>query len=121
MIAVRDDQYAKLKAIAEKLADVVIHDTNPEHWTGTGKPSKELTQQERGDAYWCRKLAASSLSVLVRVYSVTGMIERAGGAAPAIPESAAGETDLDREVAVAEREAQAILKRLAKTSRARQN
>lgn len=116
----RDDQYARLKQLAEKLADVVIHDADPEHWTGSGKTAMELTKSERGDAYWCRKLAASSLSVLVRVFSVTGMVERSmGGTAPQIDPEADGPSELEKEVAQAERDAKKILDGLQKRSRAR--
>lgn len=116
-----NDKYVRLKEIGEKLAETVIHDANPDNWAGTGKASKDMTQAERGDAYWSRKLAAASLSVLVRVYSVTGMVERAvaGTTEPLAGEP--GETDLEKEVAAAERTANAILERVAKASRARSN
>lgn len=117
----RDDQYAKLKGLAEKLADTVIGEADPDTWTGNGKKPADLTRDERGDRYWCKKNCAATLSVLMRIYSVAGMVERAAFGAPQLPAGPAGETDLDREVSAAEREAQAILKRLAKTSRARQN
>jgi hypothetical protein len=115
VVRVRDDQYARLKDVAEKLADVVIHDANPDNWTATGKASKQMTKDERGDAYWDRKLAAASISVLVRVYSVTGMVERAGDADPEAPI----DDSLDKEVSAAEREAKRILSKLATVSRAK--
>lgn len=117
----RDDQYARLKALTEKLADTVIDEADPDTWTGNGKKPADLTRDERGDRYWCKKNCAATLSVLMRIYSVAGMVERAGGTAPELPAGAACETDLDREVSAAEREAQAILKRIAKSSRARSN
>jgi hypothetical protein len=118
---VRDEQYARLKALSEKLADTVIGEADPDNWTGNGKKPAELTREERGDRYWCKKNCAATLSVLMRIYSVAGMVERAGRPPAELPAGAAGETDLDREVSAAEREAQAILKRIAKTSRARSN
>lgn len=117
----RDDQYVRLKALTEKLADAVIDEADPDNWTGNGKKPADLTRDERGDRYWCKKNCAATLSVLMRIYSVAGMVERAGGAPSEVPAGAAGETDLDREVSAAEREAQAILKRIAKTSRAKSN
>lgn len=114
----RDDQYTKLKALQEKLADVVINEANPDTWTGNGKTPADLTRDERGDRYWCKKNAAATLSVMMRIYSVAGMVERAGGTAPELPAGADGETDLDREVAAAEREARSILTKIAKSSRA---
>lgn len=119
----RDDQYTKLKTLQAKLADVLIAEADPDTWSGHGKTPAELTRDERGDRYWCKRNAAATLSVIVRIFSVTGLIERANfpapGAQPEVPPEA--ETDLDREVAAAEREARAILKRVAKTSRARTN
>ena len=116
----RDDQYSKLKALSEKLTDVVLTEANPEHWNGRDKPLEELTRNERGDRYWCKRNAAATLSVLMRIYTVTGMVERAGSRAPAeLPD--AGDSDLDKEVRSAEREAKAILNKLAKASRARSN
>lgn len=117
----RDDQYARLKALTEKLADTVVDEADPDNWTGKGKRPAELTRDERGDRYWCKKNAAASLSVMMRIYSVAGMVERAGAAPPELPAGAGGETDLEREVSLAEREAQKILTRIAKTSRARQS
>lgn len=117
----RDDQYARLKALTEKLADTVIGEADPDTWTGNGKKPADLTRDERGDRYWCKKNAAATLSVLMRIYSVAGMVERAAFGVPPLPTDPGGETDLDREVNAAEREAQAILKRLAKTSRVRDN
>jgi hypothetical protein len=66
-VAVRDDQYASFKALNEKLIDVVIVEANPEHWTGDPSKLAELTREERGDRYWCKKNAAATLSVLMRV------------------------------------------------------
>jgi hypothetical protein len=112
---VRDDQYARLKTLQEQLAEVVLVEANPAHWNGEGKPLVDLTREERGDRYWCKKNAAATLSVLMRLYNITGMIERAGPAP--IEPTAEGESDLDKEVAKAEREAKSILNRLAKASR----
>ena len=116
----RQDQYEKLKQLSEKLTDVVLHDADPAHWTGSGKQAKELTQQERGDAYWCRKMATATLSVLMKVYHCAGMLERA---APASPENGDDSTtkNLDAEVRVAEREAAALLKKLQSSANARQH
>lgn len=114
----RDDQYVKLKALSEKLTDVVLAEADPALWNGYGKPLVDLTRDERGDAYWCKKNAAATLSVLMRVHNLVGVIERGALSEPP-PEGAAGETDLDKEVAAAEREAKVILKKLATTSRAR--
>lgn len=116
----RADQYEKLKLLQEKLADVLLVEADPAHWNGDGKALADLTRDERGDRYWCKRNAAATLSVITRIFTVTGLIERASTGAPAdVPDE--GETDLDREVQTAERAAKAILTKLAKTSRARSN
>lgn len=114
----RDDQYTKLKGLTEKLTDVVLEEADPAKWTGAGVEVAQLTRDDRGDRYWCKKNAAATLSVLMRVVNLVGVIERAAPGAQPEP-LVEGDTDLDREVAAAEREAQSILKKLAKTSRAK--
>lgn len=114
----RDDQYTKLKGLTEKLTDVVLEEADPAKWTGAGVEVAQLTRDDRGDRYWCKKNAAATLSVLMRVHNLVGVIERGGSAEPP-PEGAAGESDLDKEVAAAEKEARSILTKLANTSRAR--
>lgn len=115
----RDEQYVKLKALLVKLTDVVLVEADPAQWNGEGKPLVDLTREERGDRYWCKKNAAATLSVLMRVVNLVSVIERDNrpGDIPAASEP--GETDLDKEVAAAEREAKQILTKLAKTSRVR--
>lgn len=99
----------------------MIFDANPEHWTAPGKIAKDLTQQERGDAYWCRKLASASLSVLTKVLVVTGMAERRLASNAPDPIGDDGDAgSLDKEIRRAEREAAKILKRIQAGSRERQ-
>lgn len=71
-----DTDYATLKRIAAKLAIVAASDADPDNWTCPGIKPSSLTESQRGDAYWCRKLAGQTLSVLTKVLSVTGIIER---------------------------------------------
>jgi hypothetical protein len=63
----RNDQYLKLKALSEKIADVALFDADPDNWVGAGKAAKKLTKEQRGNAYWCRKVALGTISVLMRV------------------------------------------------------
>lgn len=118
----RDDQYTKLKALSEKLTDVVLTEADPALWNGNDQELAKLTREERGDRYWCKKNAAATLSVLMRVHNLVGVIER-DNRPDNIPPSpdAGGPTDLEKEVAAAERTANAILERVAKASRARSN
>lgn len=108
----REDQLTKLKALSEKLADVVLTDTDPENWAGNGIAPSLLTQQERGDAYWCRKMAVASLSVLHRVNSLTD--PGRNGQNPALDKIAQSKEEklLDAEIAAAEREAGYLLDKM---------
>ena len=108
----RDDQYKTLQDLSTKLADVVIFDADPDNWVGAMRPAKDLTRDERGDAYWCRRIATSSLSVLMRVQSAIGIVQHQAknGLNPVdVPDV---EDDLDKEVAAAEKEAARFLKTL---------
>jgi hypothetical protein len=111
----RDDQYHRLQALEEKLTDVLLTEADPATWTAPGVESKDLSQQQRGDRYWCKKNAVATISLTIRVGSLIGTIQRnsaAGTGGGAVPES--GENLLDAEVADAEREAKKLLSRLSK-------
>lgn len=68
----------------------------------------DMTQKERGDAYWCRKLAAASIALLTKVNNLV-----VTHAAP-VTGTSKGEDELDEEVAQAERQAMALLERASK-------
>jgi hypothetical protein len=103
----REDQKERLRALTEKLADVVLSDADPDGWVGKDKLPSELTQQERGDAYWCRKMALASIGVLNRTEALIASIDgKKDGDDPL------SDANLDQEVKAAEKEADAILKRL---------
>ena len=108
----RDDQYSKLQDLATKITDVVIHDADPDNWIGTGIPAKDLTREQRGDAYWSRRLASSSLSVLMRVTSVLGQMQNQASRGITPVESSEEKDDLDAEIKAAEKEAGKLLKTL---------
>ncbi|UZD96275.1 hypothetical protein LOY64_04505 [Pseudomonas corrugata] len=101
----RDDQITRLQALSERLGEVVITEVDPHNWPGAEKTPTELTQHERGDRYWCKKNAAATMTLLVKVMSITGHVQ--GGTLP----SGASEDDLDAIQAKAEREATALLER----------
>lgn len=107
----RNDQYIKLQALSEKLADAVILDADPEFWTATGIKANELTQEQRGDAYWCRKLASSSLSVLTKVLVLANIVERQAAGKPTDDAKDDSYADLNKRIKAAEREAAKILER----------
>jgi len=107
----RPDQYERLQALQEKLADVVLEEADPDLWPGAGQPLAEITQQERGDRYWCKKNAAASFAILERT---TSTLERQpSGSAP--PKDV--EDDIDKQIARREREAGELLDRALNKAR----
>ena len=103
----RDDQIIRLQALSESLGEVVIHEVDPANWPGATKDPGELTQQERGDRYWSKKNAAATMTLLLKVVNITGVLNKQK---PGDDDSA--ERELDDELASAEREAKAIIDRL---------
>jgi len=111
------EQYLRLQELSAKLTDVVLFDADPDNWIGKGVAPKDLSQQQRGDAYWCRKLAVSSLSVLTRVAGLTDLIQKqsnAGNGAAGVTEE---EATLDAEINAAEKEAAKLLDQLQRRSK----
>ena len=62
----RPDQLERLRDLEERLADVVLEEADPDTWPGAGKPLASLTQQERGDRFWCKRNAAATFGLLER-------------------------------------------------------
>ncbi|MNN43821.1 hypothetical protein D3C81_1580790 [compost metagenome] len=104
----RDDQITRLQALSERLGEVVITEVDPHNWPGDGKTPAELTQEERGNRYWCKKNAAATMTLLLKVVNIAGIMNRQKPA----PDAGHGIDELDGELAAAEREAQAIIERM---------
>jgi hypothetical protein len=66
----RADQIARLRELSEKLADVVLEEADPAEWPGAGTPLAALTQQERGDRFWCKRNASATFALLERSESM---------------------------------------------------
>lgn len=118
----RQDQYERLQALSERIADVVLNDADPDHWSGNGKKPNELTQQERGDAYWCRKMAAASIMLFGRVEAMIGQ-QQGPGTTPLLPPTGADDEEADRasqldaEITRAEKEAMRLLDDMQRSSK----
>lgn len=106
----RDDQITRLQALSERLGEVVINEVDPRNWPGDGKTPAELTQEERGNRYWCKKNAAATMTLLLKVVNIAGVMNRQKPA----PDAGHAIDELDGELAAAEREAQAIIERMQK-------
>jgi hypothetical protein len=115
---VRLEQYERLKQLQEKLTDTVLHEADPDKWPGQGKELAEITRDERGDRYWCKRNAAATLSIIMKIHNLTGVIEAGGSAKP--NELPGEDDDLETEIRNAEKEAAAIVSRMQKRARAQQ-
>ncbi|MBC3213398.1 hypothetical protein [Serratia fonticola] len=106
-----NDYRTRLTVLSDKLTDVVLDEADPDNWPGAGKEPTKHTKQERGDRYWCKKNAAASLTLLVKVHSLIGMHTRGG-----VPKDGEEPDDeafkLGQQVASAEKAAMAVLERL---------
>jgi hypothetical protein len=110
----RQDQIERLKDLAEKLADVVLEEADPAEWPGAGVPLAALTQEERGNRYWCKKNAAATFSLLERSQSLLSDVQD-----PHRNRTPGQENDLDKQIAEKERQASKVLeKAMAKARQA---
>ena len=104
----RDEQFTKLEALQERLVDAILIEADPVHWSGGEKLPKDMTQEERGDRYWCKRNAAASLTVLNKTLSLAFFRDRMPSKPPE-DQDAANDT-LDQEINAAEKEAGRVLK-----------
>jgi hypothetical protein len=111
----RLDQFIKLQSLVEKLADVALVDADPATWAAAGLKASEMTQTMRGDAYWSRKMALSTISVLARVQGLIHQTQQLGDApTPTTPATDAEDEqpNLESEIAQAEKDAARVLARV---------
>ena len=113
----REDQFLKLQALQEKLADAALMECDPDNWSGGDKLPKELTKEERGDRYWCKKNAAASLTLLNKTLSLAHWEART----PVQPNEPAKteddtteEDDLDAAIAAANKKSEKLLHKFEK-------
>ena len=106
------EQYLKLQDLIERLTDVVISDADPDNWIGKDIKPNDLTQVQRGDAYWCRKMAVASLAVLTRVVTLVEIIQNQSKKGSGAAEVTDNDRELEAAVASAEKEAGSLLDKL---------
>lgn len=117
----RQDQYDKLQALSEKLIDIAIAEADPDHWPGAGWKPAELTKEQRGDRYWCKKNAVATLSLeerIARRIHEAQLASAGGGADPAAVKDT--EDELDAEIAAAEKEAEKLIREMQDSSKKRE-
>ena len=109
----REDQIDKLQALSEELTDVFLFEAAPKSWPGAGVLPRDMSQEDRGDRYWCKKNAVATMAIVVRIESLTGRMRNPTG-----KDAADEEGGLDAEIAAAEREGKAMLDQVLKRERA---
>lgn len=98
----RQDQYEKLQKLSEQLADVLVAELDPSSWPGATIPIAHQDRDTRGDRYWFKKNAGMTLTVLTKLHTIIGLVQRT---APPTPEDEDPAEDIEAEVAAAEAEA----------------
>ena len=99
------DQYEQLMKLEEKLMDCFLNEADPDFWPGSGEQIATMDQQTRGDRYWCKKNAAASGVLIHRVSTMISSPHGRGGD----PDDESGQTQLDKEIADAEKEANRLI------------
>lgn len=100
----RQDQIARLRDLVEKLADVLLEEADPDTWPGAGMPISEMTKEERGDRYWCKKNAAATFTLLERANSTVNDAED-----PNRHRSPDEEADMEKQMSKREKQAEQLL------------
>lgn len=108
----RPDQIQRLADLSEKLAEVVLEEADPAEWPGANMPLASLSQQERGDRYWCKKNAAATFALLERTAS---LLTDAKDLRNNRPED---DADMEKQIAAKEREASKLLDKVMKGAKA---
>lgn len=111
----REDQFSKLEQLQEKLCDTVMVEADPLNWPGGEKLPMDMTKDERGDRYWCKKNAAATFTLLNKTLSLAFFKRDASTTPP--DDQRSPEDDLDKEIAKAEKEAEKQLKAFEKKKR----
>lgn len=110
----REDQFAKLQALSEKLLDVFLAEADPDTWPGKGLPLGQMDAKTRGDLYWVRKTAASVLVLEGKIATRISAGQLGGNITPPAPGDGEPELEqqIDAEMAAAEKEAQRLMREL---------
>ena len=103
----RPDQIQRLNDLTEKLADRFLIEADPDEWPGSGTGPADLSQQERGDAYWCKKNAMATGGVLRYTLDLAKSHQNPTGH----PDQTDHDADLDRKIRDAEKRAAAAVNR----------
>jgi hypothetical protein len=108
----RADQLERMRAVQERMAEVFFEEADTANWTGSGKASKDMTREERGDRYWCKKNATASLALVVRIENLLALRDGRASGGPTPNQESDDEANLEKEVQSAEREARELARRV---------
>lgn len=72
------DQLNKLKQLSDRMVAVVIAEGDPNTWAGADKKLSEMSEEERGDRYWCKKNANQVITTAVKLETLIALYERKG-------------------------------------------
>lgn len=73
------NQLEKLKQLSDKMVGLVIAEADPDTWAGANKTLNEMSEDERGDRYWCKKNANQVITTAVKLETLIALYERKGG------------------------------------------
>ena len=108
----RDDQIQRLKDLSEKLAEAFIMEADPDDWPGAGVLPKDMTQEDRGNRYWCKKDAAATATLLNK--TITMQIRPESHIAGALGASNDDGDEMDKLIKEAEKKGRAQLVKFQK-------
>lgn len=63
----RADQYSRLVDLQEQLTDVFLDEADSEEWPGAGTPISQMTKEDRGDRFWCKRNAAATMTLVMKI------------------------------------------------------
>src|SRR3546814_11479219 len=78
----REDQYTRLLDLEEKLTEQFLAEADPVNWSADGLTPKDMSKDQRGDRYWCKKNAVATIALTIRIGSLVGAIPRPGAVSP---------------------------------------
>ncbi|WKB53027.1 hypothetical protein [Eleftheria terrae] len=117
----RQDQFDALQERAEQLIDLFIEESDPQAWPGAGLQPAKMDKQTRGDRYWCKKDAVATLACAQRIVALVDQVRQKTAGGDDSPAAVSdGEDELDKEVAEAEAQAQALMDKVAREARKRE-